>query len=110
LNYPTAFVSELLNTVGLPNHPSKQIWIDALTNGGMTRAQVLRGLIESREMYQKYYSESFVVMSYFGYLRRTADSLYLQWVQVLSQSGGTDYRLMVNGFLNSLEYRRRFGP
>jgi len=110
LNDPTAFVSELLNTVGLPNHPSKQIWIDALTNGGMTRAQVLRGLIESREMYQKYYSESFVVMSYFGYLRRTADSLYLQWVQTLEASGGTDYRLMVNGFLNSLEYRRRFGP
>jgi Bacterial Ig domain/Calx-beta domain/Domain of unknown function (DUF4214) len=109
-NDPAAFVSLLLNTVDLPNHPGKQVWVDSLTSGSMTRAQVLRELVDSTQMYQRYYSEAFVVMSYFGYLRRTADSLYLQWVQTLSQSGGTDYRLMVNGFLNSLEYRKRFGP
>lgn len=75
----------------------------------MTRGQVLRALIESTEVQQKYYNEAFVVMQYFGYLRRDPDILYLQWIQTLNQNGG-DYRTMINGFLNSLEYRRRFGP
>jgi hypothetical protein len=49
------------------------------------------------------------VMQYFGYLRRTADASYQQWIEIMNANGG-DYRLMVNGFLNSLEYRERFGP
>jgi hypothetical protein len=45
-------------------------------------------------------------MQYFSYLRRDPDALYLDWIITLDQTG--DYRLMVNGFLNSLEYRARF--
>ncbi|MBA2734139.1 MAG: hypothetical protein H0U54_14825 [Acidobacteria bacterium] len=82
-------------------------WITGLTNGTMTRGQVLRALIESSKLYQKFYNEAFVILQYFGYLRRDADSLYLQWIQTLNQKG--DYRTMINGFLNSTEYRRRFG-
>jgi hypothetical protein len=48
-------------------------------------------------------------MQYFGYLRRDPDILYLQWIQTLNQNGG-NYRIMISGFLNSIEYRRRFGP
>ena len=46
------------------------------------------------------------MMQYFGYLRRDPDALYLNWIQVLDQTG--DARGMVNGFVNSLEYRNRF--
>lgn len=106
---PTAYVNALLQTVGLPNHPTKGIWITNLTNGTMTRAQVLRALVESAEMYNKYYTEAFVIMEYFGYLRRDADSAYLQWIQIMQQNNG-NYRVLVNGFLNSTEYRQRFGP
>jgi choice-of-anchor B domain-containing protein len=106
---PTAYVDALLQTVGLPNHPNRQTWITALTNGSLTRGQVLRALVESTEVYQKYYTEAFVIMQYFGYLRRSADISYLQWIQTMNSNGG-DYRVMINGFLNSAEYRQRFGP
>jgi glucose/arabinose dehydrogenase len=72
-----------------------------------TRAQTLRAVAESSEVYQKYYNQAFVVMQYFGYLRRDPDILYLEWINTLNQTG--DYRIMVNGFLNSSEYRTRFG-
>jgi hypothetical protein len=108
---PTSYVDALLQTVGLPNHPTRQTWINQLTanNTAPTRGQVLRSLVESNEMYQKYYSEAFVLMQYFGYLRRTADASYLQWIQTMNSNGG-DYRVMINGFLNSVEYHKRFGP
>ncbi|MDT5121715.1 MAG: hypothetical protein QOC96_1197, partial [Acidobacteriota bacterium] len=93
---------------GLPNHPSKAGWIAGLANNSMTQAQVLRALVESSEMYTKYYNEAFVIMQYFGYLRRDADSMYVQWLQTLNSTG--DYRMLINGFLNSVEYRMRFGP
>jgi hypothetical protein len=109
INDPTSYVNVLLLTVGLPNHPTRQTWIDSLTNGSMTKAQVLRALIESSEMYQKYYNEAFVIMQYFGYLRRDADLSYQQWLQTMKSTNG-DYRTMINGFLNSTEYRQRFGP
>jgi hypothetical protein len=98
-----------LQNVGLPNHSSRSAWIAGLTNGTLARAQVLRALIDSPELISKYYNEAFVVMEYFGYLRRDPDILYLNWIQTMNQNGG-DYRTMINGFLNSLEYRQRFGP
>jgi Calx-beta domain/Domain of unknown function (DUF4214) len=108
---PTGYVDALLQTVGLPNHPSRSSWI-GLLNGGNTaqnRATVLRQLVESSEVYNKYYNEAFVIMQYFGYLRRTADASYLSWIQTMNSTNG-DYRIMINGFMNSAEYRRRFGP
>jgi hypothetical protein len=68
---------------------------------------VLRQIVESNEVYQKYYNQAFVVMQYFGYLRRDPDALYVNWIAALDQNG--DPRGMVNGFMNSLEYRQRFG-
>ncbi len=109
LTDPTAYVDALLQTVGLPNHQQRSFWIASLTNNSLTRAQVLRALVESGEVYQKYYTEAFVIMQYFGYLRRSADISYLNWIQTMNSNGG-DYRVMINGFLNSAEYRQRFGP
>ncbi len=101
-----AYVTALLNTLGLPNHPNKQSWINSL-NGGTSRAQVLRAVTEDGQVYQKYYNEAFVIMQYFGYLRRSADISYQQWIQLMNTNGG-DYRQMIDGFLNSAEYRNRF--
>jgi N-acetylneuraminic acid mutarotase len=105
---PTTFVYVLLQTTGLPGHPMKGAWIAGLTQGTMTRAEVLRALVESSELYYKKYNEAFVVMEYFGYLRRDPDILYFDWIQTMSLNGG-DYREMINGFINSAEYRQRFG-
>ena len=74
----------------------------------MTRATVLRAIVESNEVYNKYYNPAFAIMEYFGYLRRDPDAAYLVWVQSLNQSN--DYRGMIVGFVNSNEYGHRFGP
>ena len=108
LTAPAGYVDALLQTAGLPNHPSRATWIDGLDKGTLTRAQVLRALAESAEVYSKFYNEAFVVMQYFGYLRRDPDILYLDWIKIMNENGG-DYRGMIDGFMNSLEYRQRFG-
>src|SRR6058998_653392 len=98
-------VDALINTaqVSLAN---RQTIIDALDNGAIDRAHALCIIAESSEVYQKYYNQAFVVMEYFGYLRRDPDRLYTDWINVLNQSG--DARHMVEGFVNSIEYRNRF--
>jgi hypothetical protein len=98
-------VNALVSTAGVALS-NQQALINELNNGTATRAQVLRQIAESGEVYQKYYNQAFVVMEYFGYLRRDPDALYLNWVDVLSQGG--DPRHMVDGFVNSTEYRNRF--
>jgi uncharacterized delta-60 repeat protein len=105
---PTDYVNALLTTVGLPNHPSKAGWIAGLQNNTLTRARVLRELTESSEMQTKYNTEAFVIMQYFGYLRRSADASYLAWIDIMNQNP-TNYRGMIDGFINSDEYRKRFG-
>ena len=102
-----AYVTALLNTLGLPNHARKAEWVTAL-NGGASRAVVLRSVTEDGQVSQKYYNEAFVIMQYFGYLRRSADISYLNWIALMNSNGG-DYRQMIDGFLNSAEYRNRFG-
>ena len=103
----TQYVDTLLSEAGI-THPARDFWITALGNGTRTRAQVLREIVESNQVYNKYYNQAFVVMQYFGYLRRDPDALYLDWIAHLDSTG--DYRNMINGFMNSLEYRFRFGP
>jgi uncharacterized delta-60 repeat protein len=101
-----AYVDTLLSTAEV-NLSNRQSLIDSLNNQTATRAQVLRQIAESPEVYQRYYNQAFVVMEYFGYLRRDPDALYLNWIQELDQTG--DPRHMVSGFVNSQEYRQRFG-
>jgi hypothetical protein len=86
---------------------NRQALIDGLNAGTLTRAQVLRQTVESAEVYQKYYNRAFVVMEYFGYLRCDPDALYTNWIQVLD-ANPADSRHMVEGFVNSAEYRNRF--
>jgi hypothetical protein len=103
----TQYVDTLLATAGVTS-PDRNFYITALGNGTRTRAAVLREIVESSQVYNKYFNQAFVVMQYFGYLRRDPDAFYLDWIHALNTSG--DFRGMVNGFMNSLEYRFRFGP
>ncbi|HEX4900105.1 MAG TPA: DUF4214 domain-containing protein, partial [Pyrinomonadaceae bacterium] len=100
------FVETLVATAGV-TLTVKQDLIDALNNGTKTRAQVLREIVEHAVVTQKFFNQAFVVMQYFGYLRRDPDAAYLNWIQELNSSGNA--RTMINGFVNSLEYRARFG-
>jgi hypothetical protein len=82
--------------------------IARLDAGSLTRAQVLRAVADSNEVYQAEYNRAFVAMQYYGYLRRTPeDTGYNNWLNYLNAHPG-DYRTMVNGFMNSVEYRLRF--
>jgi hypothetical protein len=45
-------------------------------------------------------------MNYFGFLRRDADAAYTTWIQIFNNTGND--RLIINGFMNSGEYRLRF--
>jgi hypothetical protein len=101
------YVDALLSSAGV-TLASRQAMIDGLNNSTMTRGQVLRQIVESPEVSTKYNHQAYAVMEYFGYLRRQPDGFYLQWIQVLDQSN--DPRGMVTGFVNSSEYRSRFGP
>ena len=102
----TQYVDLLLDTAGV-TLSSRQLMIDGLNSGTMTRAQVLRQIVESSEVSTKYNHQAYAVMEYFGYLRRQPDAFYLAWIQVLDQTN--DPRGMVTGFVNSAEYRNRFG-
>jgi hypothetical protein len=101
------YVDTLLNTARV-TLASRQLMIDGLNNATMTRAQVLRQIVESTEVSTKYNHQAYAVMEYFGYLRRQPDAAYLQWITTLDQSN--DPRGMVAGFVSSAEYRLRFGP
>ncbi|HKC66277.1 MAG TPA: Calx-beta domain-containing protein, partial [Pyrinomonadaceae bacterium] len=81
----------------------------AFPQAGTTRAQFLRAFVESTAVYNKFFNQAFVVMQYFGYLRRDPDILYLNWIDTMNKNSG-DYRTMINGFMNSSEYFLRFGP
>lgn len=75
----------------------------------LTRAQVLRAVVESNEVETAEYNGAFVAMQYYGYLRRTPEeSGYQAWLRVITEDPN-NIRIMVNGFLNSTEYRLRFG-
>jgi FG-GAP-like repeat/Calx-beta domain/Carboxypeptidase regulatory-like domain len=103
----TLYVDALLNTAGV-TLASRQQMIDGLNARTLTRAQVLRQIAESNEVATKYFNQAYAVMEYFGYLRRQPDAFYLDWIAHLN--GGGTPRSMVTGFVNSAEYRQRFGP
>ncbi len=89
---------------------NKQVLIDALNAATMTRAGVLRNVVESQVVFDKYIFPAFVTMEYFGYLRRDPDLIgYPNWVNTLT-ADPTNYRHMIFGFIYSTEYRQRFGP
>jgi uncharacterized protein (TIGR03118 family) len=76
------------------------------------RARVLRGVAEKPSFARAEFNAAFVLMEYFGYLRRDPDAAgYNFWLSKLNSFGGDFIRAeMVKAFISSAEYRRRFGP
>lgn len=94
--------------------------VSALTNGTMTRAQVLRAVAEDADLDRAEKNRAFVLMQYFGYLRRNPNDApeqnldytgYEFWLNKLNAANG-DYIAaeMVKAFLASTEYNQRFAP
>jgi hypothetical protein len=80
-----------------------------LTAGTLTRAQVLRAVADSDEVGAAEFNSAFVAMQYYGYLRRDPEpGGYADWLRTIN-ANPNDVRSMVNGFMNSIEYRLRFG-
>ena len=80
-----------------------------LDAGTLTRAQVLRAIADSDQVFNIEYNSAFVAMQYYGYLRRTPETAgFNSWVNYLNTHPG-DFREMVRGFVDSTEYRNRFG-
>ena len=86
--------------------------------GPAGRAAALRSVVESRSVFDAQFNKAFVLMQYFGYLRRDADAApdadfggYQFWLSKLDEFGGDYIRAeMVKAFLASTEYQQRFGP
>ncbi len=87
------------------------ILTEALDRGTLTRAQVFRIVAEAEELRQAEFRRAFVLMQYFGYLRRDPDAGGFNfWLLKLNQFDGDYIRAeMVKAFLESVEYRQRFG-
>jgi hypothetical protein len=91
--------------------------VTALTNGTMTRAQVLRFVAEYPTLANSEKNRAFVLMQYFGYLRRNPNDApdsdyggYSFWLTKLNQFNGDFVAAeMVKAFLSASEYRQRFG-
>ncbi|HEX8162692.1 MAG TPA: S8 family serine peptidase [Pyrinomonadaceae bacterium] len=80
-----------------------------LNLGTLTRAQAVRAMADSDEVSAAEANSSFVAMQYFGYLRRDPEEGgYNDWLRTIN-ANPADIRSMVNGFMNSTEYRLRFG-
>jgi hypothetical protein len=80
-------------------------------NGGtLTRAQALRAIADSDQVFAAELNQAFVAMQYYGYLRRAPELAgYNAWLSYLNGHPG-DFHTMINGFVNSIEYRQRFKP
>jgi hypothetical protein len=107
---PTAFVNKLFDSAQLMNSPNeRQQAITALTNGTKTRAQVLLDVIEISEFKTREYNPAFVLMEYFGYLRRDPDQGGFDfWLNILNNREPNNYRSMICAFITSAEYQQRF--
>jgi uncharacterized repeat protein (TIGR01451 family) len=88
---------------------NKPALVAALDNNQKMRGDVLREIIESKDVEDRFFIRAFVAMQYFGYLRRDPDTIgYNNWVTTLT-ADPSNFRHMIFGFLFSTEYRGRFG-
>ncbi|MBA3240964.1 MAG: DUF4214 domain-containing protein [Acidobacteria bacterium] len=86
--------------------------VAGLNGATETRATVLRKVAESEELKAREFNAAFVLMEYFGYLRRDPDAGGFNfWLNKLNSFNGDFVQAqMVQAFITSLEYRQRFGP
>ncbi|MCM3872853.1 MAG: hypothetical protein ND895_19405, partial [Pyrinomonadaceae bacterium] len=105
------------NSGGALSPTERNQLVNEMSSGAKTRAQVLRAVAEDQTLAQAEFNKAFVLMQYFGYLRRNPNSVpdsdfagYNFWLQKLNQFGGNFADAeMVKSFLIAGEYRQRFG-
>ncbi|MCA1614544.1 MAG: DUF4214 domain-containing protein [Acidobacteria bacterium] len=116
---PADFVNALnANAGGVLSEEERGALVSALTTGAQTRAQVLRAIAEDADLQRAEFNRAFVLMQYFGYLRRDPNAApdsdfsgYNFWLSKLDQFKGNFIEAeMVKAFISSLEYLARFGP
>jgi hypothetical protein len=114
--YPDAisnadFVNKLFDTAGLSPYTSERAQLLTDMQGGKTRAEAVREVIEIEAFKDAEYNPSFVLMQYFGYLHRDPEQAgYDFWLNILNNVQPSNYRSMVCAFITSTEYQSRFGP
>ncbi|HEY6804602.1 MAG TPA: Ig-like domain repeat protein [Pyrinomonadaceae bacterium] len=118
------FVNKLDQNAGGVLSPSENANLVAQLGGTPAdinkRAQVLRAVAEDSDLRNAEFNKAFVLMQYFGYLRRSPNEApepglnydgYNFWLNKLNQfNGNYNAAEMVKSFLVSGEYRQRFGP
>jgi CubicO group peptidase (beta-lactamase class C family) len=114
---PSQFVERLnLNSGGALSEMERDQLINDLASGAKNRAQALRYVVEDSDFSRAESNRAFVLMQYFGYLRRNPndgqDSDYTGydfWLTKLNQFNGNYVEAeMVKAFLDSTEYQARF--
>ncbi|HEY0170961.1 MAG TPA: Calx-beta domain-containing protein [Pyrinomonadaceae bacterium] len=122
---PAQFVAALYSNAGVtPTASERQAAIDefgaaATSADAAARARALRRVSEHPALVQAELRRAFVLMQYFGYLRRNPDDApepglnfggWNFWLGKLDEFNGDAVRAeMVRAFLESAEYRNRFG-
>lgn len=106
------------NADGALSPAERDLLVARLIAGDETRATALRAVAEDNDLKIAEKNRAFVLMQYFGYLRRNPDdppdtdlSGYDFWLTKLEDHGGNFVSAeMLRAFLISEEYRFRFGP
>ena len=120
---PSQFVDALLANAGVaPSAAERFIIINEFGSAGDTadlaaRGRALRRVAENSALATSEFNRAFVLMQYFGYLRRNPNedqdtdyTGYDFWLQKLNQFNGSYQNAeMVKAFITSGEYRQRFG-
>lgn len=120
---PAQFVDALFANAGVvPSSTDRAAAIDEFGAAGSTtdvaaRARALRRVAENSTLSQQEFNRGFVLMQYFGYLRRNPNdapdadfSGYNFWLDKLNRFNGNFVEAeMVKAFITSVEYRQRFG-
>ena len=123
---PTAFVDALFTNAGItPSAADRTAAINEFGGAGTiadsaARARAMRRVAENKDFELAEKNRAFVLMQYFGYLRRNPNDPpepgldfggYNFWLTKLNDFGGNFVKAeMVKAFLSSSEYRQRFGP
>ena len=121
---PTQFVDKLDTNAGGVLSSSERAALIGLFGSATdasnitARAQALRQVAENQNFFNAEFNRAFVLMQYFGYLRRNPNELpdtdysgYDFWLTKLNQFNGNFVDAeMVKAFITSREYRQRFGP
>jgi len=121
---PAQFVDKLFANAGFaPSTTDRSAVIAEFgsatnTTDASARARALRDVAENSTLNQQEFNRAFVLMQFFGYLRRNPNSSpdsdytgYDFWLTKLNQFNGNFVAAeMVKAFITSTEYRSRFGP